>query len=179
MDATPDMADAFFSAAELRRRADGILGPVSGLLEIPMAAPAQRGDFSLNPDLQAGMDAADRRQPAAVLVPIIDRGSEATVLLTQRPDHMAAHAGQISFPGGKMEPHDRTPADTALREAREEVGLDPAHAEVIGFLEPYQTSTGFRIAPAVAIVRPDFALQLDPAEVVFKIVPPSPTAHPT
>lgn len=160
-----------FTAGDLRRRASGVLAPVERSPEIATAIPANRGDFSLNPALKDAMDAADRRRPAAVLVPVVDRGGEATVLLTQRPDHMSSHAGQISFPGGKMEPSDRTPAETALREAHEEIGLEPHFADVLGFLEPYQTSTGFRIAPAVAIVRPDFSLKLDPREVdeVFEV----------
>jgi 8-oxo-dGTP pyrophosphatase MutT (NUDIX family) len=103
--------------------------------------------------------------PASVLFPIVLREHEPTVLLTQRTDHLKDHPGQISFPGGRVEPQDVSPAHTALREAEEEIGLSSAHVEVIGYLPEYHTVTGFRVTPVVALVTPPFALQLDAFEV--------------
>ena len=123
-----------------------------------------RSDLDLNGD--DGEPSADAEtRPAAVLIPVIDRRPEASVLLTRRTETLSQHAGQIAFPGGKMDQTDGSPVDTALREAEEEVGLDRAHVEVIGFLETYQTITNIRVAPAVAVVSPNFTLQLDPREV--------------
>ncbi|WP_043816151.1 CoA pyrophosphatase, partial [Rubrivivax gelatinosus] len=102
---------------------------------------------------------------AAVLVPIVDRGDAATVLLTRRTEHLRDHAGQISFPGGRVEPEDADAAATALREAEEEVGLARARIEVIGQLPTYTTVTHFVVTPVVAIVTPPFELTLDAFEV--------------
>jgi 8-oxo-dGTP pyrophosphatase MutT (NUDIX family) len=95
-----------------------------------------------------------------------------TVLLTQRTEHLAAHAGQISFPGGSIEPRDPDATGAALREAREEIGLSPSHVTVIGRLDNYLTgSSGFEITPVVGIVAPPVSLVLDPFEVaeVFEV----------
>lgn len=107
------------------------------------------------------------RTPAAasVLVPLVERGDGLQVLLTQRTSHLRDHAGQISFPGGRAEPGDADAAATALREAQEEVGLDPAAVEVLGHLPAYTTVTNFVVTPVVALVRPPFALALDRFEV--------------
>jgi len=102
---------------------------------------------------------------AAVLFPIVLRPVAPTVLLTRRTDHLKDHPGQISFPGGRVEPDDVSPAHTALREAEEEIGLVPAHVEIAGYLPEYLTSTGFRVTPVVAVVTPPFSLRLDPFEV--------------
>lgn len=102
---------------------------------------------------------------AAVLVPIVDRGDELTVLLTQRSNQLKNHAGQISFPGGRIEPHDAGPREAALREAREEVGLDERFVEVIGYLPDHVILSGFRVTPVVALVRAGFELVLDAGEV--------------
>ncbi|MEY3273389.1 MAG: hypothetical protein RLZZ341_2290 [Pseudomonadota bacterium] len=102
---------------------------------------------------------------AAVLVPLVQRPEGLTVLLTRRTDHLRDHAGQISFPGGRSEPEDASPDATALREAHEEVGLAPAHVEVIGALPPYTTVTNFVVTPVVGLVLPRFELALDPFEV--------------
>lgn len=103
--------------------------------------------------------------PAAVLVPLVTRAEGLQVLLTQRTDHLRDHAGQISFPGGRTEPEDRDPVDTALRETEEEIGLARSHVEVIGHLPLYATITGFVVTPVVALVRPPFHLRLDQHEV--------------
>ena len=103
-------------------------------------------------------------RPAAVLIPVVDH-AEPTVLLTQRAAHLNDHAGQISFPGGKIDPTDASPLDAALREAEEEVGLTREFVEPIGYLDLYGTSFGFRILPTVARVRPGFKLRINHAEV--------------
>jgi 8-oxo-dGTP pyrophosphatase MutT (NUDIX family) len=103
-------------------------------------------------------------RPAAVLIAVIDR-PRPTVLLTQRSAHLNDHAGQISFPGGKIDATDASPLDAALREAEEEVGLARAFIDPIGYLDLYGTSFGFRILPTVARVRPGFELRINPSEV--------------
>ena len=110
--------------------------------------------------------------PAAVLVPIVVRASGMTILLTQRTQHLRDHAGQVSFPGGRCEPEDATPVATALREAQEEVGLDPSQVEVIGLLPEYLTGTGFRVVPVVGLVTPPLNLHLDDFEVADVFEPP-------
>jgi 8-oxo-dGTP pyrophosphatase MutT (NUDIX family) len=109
--------------------------------------------------------------PAAVLFPIVLRDDGHTVLLTQRTAHLRDHAGQISFPGGRVEERDRTPIETALRETEEEIGLSRERIEIVGFLPEYRTGTGFRVTPVVALVRPPFDLQPDPFEVaeIFEV----------
>ena len=102
---------------------------------------------------------------AAVLVPLVLRETGMTVLLTQRTAHLRDHAGQISFPGGRCEARDASPVETALREAREEVGLDPAQVEILGQLPEYRTGTGFSIIPVVGLVHPPLNLKLDDFEV--------------
>jgi 8-oxo-dGTP pyrophosphatase MutT (NUDIX family) len=121
-------------------------------------------DFELNPDAVGPAFATMAATPAAVLVPIVERSHALTVLFTQRTDHLPAHAGQISFPGGKID-RGETPLEAALREAREEVGLNPSHIEPVGYLDRYRTGTGFSIIPVVALVQPDFSLSLNRQEV--------------
>ena len=96
-------------------------------------------------------------RPAAVLIPVVER-DEPTVLLTQRSPHLSSHAGQISFPGGKIDVTDKSPLDAALREAHEEVGLEGRFIEPVGYLDLYATGLGFRILPTLARVRPGFDL---------------------
>ena len=103
--------------------------------------------------------------PAAVLVPIILRDPDPTVLFTQRSAALRHHAGQISFPGGRLEVSDSSPIDAALREAREEVGLEPQFVTVIGYLPDHIIGSGFRVTPVVAFVRPGFSLVTDAREV--------------
>jgi 8-oxo-dGTP pyrophosphatase MutT (NUDIX family) len=110
--------------------------------------------------------------PAAVLVPIVLRPTALTMLLTQRTAHLRDHAGQVSFPGGRCEPNDANAVATALREAQEEIGLDPDQVEVIGVLDEYRTGTGFTIIPVVGLVTPPLDLKLDDFEVADVFEPP-------
>jgi 8-oxo-dGTP pyrophosphatase MutT (NUDIX family) len=103
-------------------------------------------------------------RPAAVLIAVVDH-PQPTVLLTQRAAHLHDHAGQISFPGGKIDPTDATPLDAALREAWEEIGLAREFIDPIGYLDLYGTGFGFRILPTVARVRPGFTLRISEDEV--------------
>lgn len=113
-----------------------------------------------------------QREPAqaSVLVPIVLR-AQPMVLLTERTAHLSTHSGQVAFPGGRTDPEDRDAAATALREAQEEVGLEPHWVEVLGNLSMYVTGTSFLVTPVVALVRPGFALQPNPYEVadVFEV----------
>ena len=138
-------------------------------LDVPPAltdpeAQGARGDLDLNPEnwIKAGVKAT---KPAAVLIPVVDR-AEPTVLLTLRTAELTSHAGQVAFPGGKIDADDRSPAAAAMREAQEEIGLAPGLIEPIGYLDLYLTFSGFRILPTVARVKPDFSLVLNPWEVV-------------
>jgi 8-oxo-dGTP pyrophosphatase MutT (NUDIX family) len=109
-------------------------------------------------------------RPAAVLIPVVDH-PQPTVLLTQRAAHLNDHAGQISFPGGKIDATDASPLDAALREAEEEVGLTRDFVDPVGYLDLYGTSFGFRILPTVARVKPGFKLRINASEVddVFEV----------
>ncbi|HET7199756.1 MAG TPA: CoA pyrophosphatase [Burkholderiales bacterium] len=110
-------------------------------------------------------------RPAAVLIPVIKRDGELTVLFTRRAAHLNDHAGQISFPGGRSEPGDAGAAETAIREAEEEIGLASARIEVLGELHAYVTVTGYRVTPVVGLVKPPLDLRLDDFEVaeVFEV----------
>lgn len=123
---------------------------------------ATRGDHDLNPGMTIPSAAL---RPAAVLVPLIDRAEGLSVLLTQRTAHLSAHAGQIAFPGGRVEDSDADAVAAALRETEEEVGLPRHHVTVIGRLDTYVTGTGFEITPVVGIVHAPFPLTIDPFEV--------------
>ena len=107
------------------------------------------------------------REPAhaSVLLAIMQREGQPTVLLTERTAHLSTHSGQVAFPGGRADPEDATPAATALREAQEEVGLAPEFVEVLGTLPTYVTGSSFIITPVVALVRPDCVLTPNPYEV--------------
>ena len=147
----------FFARARARLTLD-----VPAALHDPLAQ-AVRGDIDLDPVQweKAGVKAL---RPAAVLVGIVDH-AEPMVLLTQRTAALTDHAGQIAFPGGKIDPHDETPFAAAMREADEEIGLDRALIEPIGYLDLYLTFSGFRILPAVARIREGYSLTLNRAEV--------------
>ena len=126
-----------------------------------------RGDHNLNPDLRPKPPLT----PAAVLVPLILRPEGMTVLLTKRTAHLAAHAGQISFPGGRVEDSDEDSAAAALRETEEEIGLARDHVEIIGRLDTYIVRTGFEVTPFVGFVTPPFTITPDEFEVaeVFEV----------
>jgi 8-oxo-dGTP pyrophosphatase MutT (NUDIX family) len=143
-------------------------------LEVPPSlldptAEGARGDLDLNPSMwqAAGVNAT---KPAAVLVPVVDR-SEPTVLFTVRTQDLASHAGQVAFPGGRIDPDDESPVAAAVREAQEEIGLAPSLIEPLGYLDLYLTFSGFRILPTVARVQRDFLLTLNPSEVteIFEV----------
>jgi 8-oxo-dGTP pyrophosphatase MutT (NUDIX family) len=106
-----------------------------------------------------------RRIPAAVLIPLVERDTGLTVLLTQRAETLKDHAGQISFPGGRIEPEDQDAWHAALREAYEEIGLLPNYVEFAGYLPDHHVITGFRVTPAVGFVNPDYQLRIAKAEV--------------
>jgi 8-oxo-dGTP pyrophosphatase MutT (NUDIX family) len=150
-----------------RRSAPGTEPPSAVPDAFDPARPGLRGDHDLNP----GMHPTRALTAAAVLVPLIDRGGGLTVLLTKRTDHLHDHAGQVSFPGGRVDPEDRDAAAAALREAQEEVGLDPQRVDLIGRLDTYVTRTGFDVTPWVGLVTPPIALVPDPFEVaeVFEV----------
>lgn len=129
----------------------------------PLPASAVYGDD--------GTGRGDAATVAAVLVPIIAHAGGLTVLFTQRTAHLKAHSGQVSFPGGRAEPGDASPEETALREAEEEVGLARGRVEVLARLPEYFTRTGFRVTPVVGLVLPPLELVPDPGEVesVFEV----------
>ena len=103
--------------------------------------------------------------PAAVLLPLVTHRAGMTVLFTERTAHLADHAGQVSFPGGRVEPGDRDAVAAALRETEEEIGLAAKSVEVVGSLDVFATSTGFAVTPVVGLVAPPLALTLDAFEV--------------
>ena len=147
-----------------RRGFGGAADPV----EAAAIREATRGDHDLNPGMTPPSTAL---RPAAVLVPLIDRAEGMSVLLTQRTQHLSAHAGQISFPGGRIETSDRDATEAALRETEEEVGVTRDHVTLIGRLDTYVTGTGFEITPVVGIIKVPFPLIPDPFEVseVFEV----------
>jgi 8-oxo-dGTP pyrophosphatase MutT (NUDIX family) len=102
--------------------------------------------------------------PAAVLVPIV-MGPEPSLLLTRRTAHLKKHAGQISFPGGRIDPGDVDAEAAALREAHEEIDLDPARVEIVGRMDDYVTGTGYRITPVLGLLPPGLSLHASPHEV--------------
>jgi 8-oxo-dGTP pyrophosphatase MutT (NUDIX family) len=120
-----------------------------------------RGDHDLNPDMMPRLPL----RAAAVLIGIVDEKDGPTILLTRRTDHLTDHAGQVSFPGGRIDPGDPHPEAAALREAAEEIGLDATRAAVVGRLDTYVTRTGYEVVPVVALLTPPLALRPDPSEV--------------
>ncbi len=136
----------------------------AGWLRGRFSAAGSPGE-TLYGDQDTGADHAAARKPASVLVPIVARPEALTVLLTRRTAHLREHSGQISFPGGRVEPGDDSAEATALRETREEIGLDARRIELLGTLSEYHTRTGFRVTPVVGLVSPPFELRLDAHEV--------------
>ena len=129
----------------------------------PLDVPPTGAPWNLH-ELEGLLSPGEPR-PAAVLVGVMAHADAPTVLLTRRHDGLRHHAGQVSFPGGRIEPFDASPADAALREAREEVGLQAGQATALGYLDPMLTITGFRVLPMLALIEPDFVPQPDPGEV--------------
>jgi len=126
------------------------------------------GDHVLNPDFVGKqIDYHD----AAVLIPVVARSPAVGALLTRRTPHLSAHGGQIAFPGGKIDPTDAGPAAAALREAREEIGLDPATVEIVGHLDAYLTGTGYRVMPVLGRVEPGqrFVPNRQEVEEIFEV----------
>lgn len=142
-------------------------GSVPDFMPLAHTRDVKRGDHTLNPGLQPMMPL----KSAAVLVPLVDHQAGMTVLFTTRTAHLAYHAGQVSFPGGRIETGDSGPVETALRETEEETGLEPRHVDVIGHLHTYVTRTGFVVTPVVGMIRPPCVLTPDPYEVaeIFEV----------
>lgn len=151
-----------------------------GLPPVPaerLTEPALRERFAnpprWQPEQREDRLRVDRGDPraAAVLVPIVTHAPRSTLLLTQRTWNLRHHSGQIAFPGGRLESTDASPVDAALREAHEEIGLEPSSVEIIGPLPEYLTGTGFLVTPIVGLLHPGFPLHPDPSEVadVFEV----------
>jgi 8-oxo-dGTP pyrophosphatase MutT (NUDIX family) len=137
------------------------------------AAPEDRPRFSdddLNPHARM-IPQGETPKPAAVLVPVVPRGEGLHLLLTQRQPHLKRHAGQVAFPGGRVDETDADAVAAALRETAEETGITPDFVEPLGFLDTYLTSTNYRVVPVVAVVRPGFQLMPHAGEVadVFEV----------
>lgn len=144
-----------FSATEFRHRAAA---------QDPDLALDAYGDHRLNPDLKTTI-LREGLHDAAVLVPVVDYGDEATVILTERSAKLRSHSGQIALPGGRIDPTDVSPEHAALREAEEEIGLPPSRTEVVGRMPDYVSGSGYRIRPVLSVVQPGFSLVLNPDEV--------------
>jgi 8-oxo-dGTP pyrophosphatase MutT (NUDIX family) len=157
---TPEAITRRLSGLQTGRRG---FGGAADPVEAALFRRELQDDRALDPRLISPPSTALR--PAAVLVPLIDHPHGISVLLTQRTAHLSAHAGQIAFPGGRIEPHDPDPESAALRETEEEVGLPRDRVTLIGRLDLYLTGTGFEITPVVGLVRPPFPLAIDPFEV--------------
>ncbi len=156
----------------IRSQADAVFARIAARLDRELASDALDvsttppfGDHSLN-RWEIAPEFLRTSRAAAVLIGLVPRSDGIGIILTRRTAGLRDHAGQIAFPGGKIDPGDATPADAARREAGEEIGLDPARIEVLGHLGGYLTRTGFRIIPVVARVDPPFVLRPNPAEVV-------------
>lgn len=150
-----------FSIEDFRRRA---------CAQPDRSADADYGDHMLNPSIRH-LVVREGLRDAAVLIGAVDRPEGATILLTRRNDALRSHSGQIAFPGGRIDPEDQSAEQAALREAEEEIGLDPRLVDVVGRLPPYVSGSGYRIVPVLGTVRPDFLLTINPDEVadVFEV----------
>jgi 8-oxo-dGTP pyrophosphatase MutT (NUDIX family) len=150
-----DLKVAPYSAEEFRLRATIDRGPHEEY---------DYGDHRSNPGHPRVTGPRSLRD-AAVLIPVVDHGPEASVILTKRAEKLASHSGQVAFPGGRIDPTDISPEAAALRETEEEIGLGADHIEVIGRMPDYVSGSGYRIAPVLSIVRPGFHLTLNEHEV--------------
>lgn len=144
-----------FSTEDFRRRATREQAP---------HVETDYGDHRLNPDLR-DLIVRDGLRDAAVLIPVVDRDGEASVILTKRTDTLRSHAGQVAFPGGRIDATDPTPEFTALRETEEEIGLGPEFIEIVGRMPDYVSGSGFRIVPVLSIVQSGFVLTINRDEV--------------
>ncbi len=155
------VAGKLFSTADFRARAERERGPHAGL---------DYGDHRLNPDLSHLIIRPGLRD-AAVLVPVVDHGDDAAMLLTKRTERMRSHSGQIAFPGGAIDPTDATPEAAALRETNEEIGIELEDVEIVGRMPDYVTGSGYRIAPVLGIVQSGYLVTINEDEVddVFEV----------
>ena len=154
--------------ADFLARAAAGLSPCPPGPHVPTSNP--RGDHSIDPDGSAVIPPPPHRR-AAVLVPIVFRPDGPTLILTQRATGLRDHSGQVALPGGKIDPTDPDPAFAALREAQEEIALDPADVQVLGYLDPYLSGTGFLVTPVIAHAAPSAPFRPNPIEVaeVFEV----------
>jgi 8-oxo-dGTP pyrophosphatase MutT (NUDIX family) len=152
--------NAMAPASEIR---DWIAEHLDPLHDHAVEGGQRRSDFDLSPGGWSDM-AIDQLTPAAVLIGLIERDHGLNVLLTRRADTLRRHTGQVALPGGRQDPGE-TAWETALREAHEEVGLEPHFVQPVGLSTPYQTGTGYLITPVVGFVRPGFTLMANPGEV--------------
>ena len=152
--------DVILTSETIRQRLAGTELPASPT-DISMPPGSSRWPEPMREQLSGTL------KPAGVLIPIIDRGAELSVLLTQRSAELKHHAGQVSFPGGRMEEHDVSVEATALRETQEEVGIDVQHISVLGYLQTMPTITGYAVTPVVGMVSADAKLVIDPTEVEY------------
>jgi 8-oxo-dGTP pyrophosphatase MutT (NUDIX family) len=152
----------------MKARIEEVLATLRAALPQIQPGTVGRDEYAAYPEMRSPGQKAPI--PAAVLIPVIAR-EKPTLLFTRRTEHLARHSGQISFPGGRREDGDLSAVETALRETREETGIDPALVSVAGFLPRYRTSTGFDIAPVVGVLAPSFALMPDAREVaeIFEV----------
>ena len=139
---------------------------------VALAPLGERSDFDLNPDVKAARLGLHEQRRAAVLCGLREREGRLHVILTHRASHLSRHASQVAFPGGRIDPTDETPRHAALREAEEEIGLPPGDVRVLGALDQYLTSTGYRVTPFLGVVPPAFVPRPDPSEVEFVFEPP-------
>ncbi|MBC7311660.1 MAG: CoA pyrophosphatase, partial [Rhizobium sp.] len=158
------MSVDIYSAADFRHRA---LNQIGAPIE---HAWRDHGDHVLNPQSLLEVEGL-KLKDAAVLVPVVDDPDGAKVILTQRTATLRKHSGQIAFPGGGIDEGDLSPEVAALREAREEIGLDPNFVETVGRLPQYLSGTGFRIVPVLSVVKRGFVIEHNPDEVdaVFEV----------
>lgn len=163
---TIEQVDALLEGESAFSKMDGEAFRTLALATLFDDARQAAGDFLMNPEFR---DWVFERavKPAAVLIPVVKRADELTVLMTKRTEKLNSHSGQIAFAGGKIDKADGSAVAAALREAREEIGLDPADVEVLGTMPEYFTGSGYRISPVVALVEDGVHLEANPEEVEY------------